>query len=97
MHVFTYFTICSFTDSIEACEIKEVTIKIPVIFAKKPVKQLFAEKSHKIFWVEGFRDGSVELHETRFFFVRPNLGSSAGVGGAGGSGVSCGGSGVGGT
>ena len=37
--------------------------------SKKPVKQLFAEKFHKIFWVKGFRDGSVELHETRIFFL----------------------------
>ena len=32
------------------------------------LKHSVAEKSHKIFWVEGFRDGSVELHETQFFF-----------------------------
>ena len=41
---------------------------------KKADKQLFAEKSDKIFWVEGFSPGSVNLHETIssfFFFVSP--------------------------
>ncbi len=32
-------------------------------------RQIFTEKLHKIFRVKGFCHGSVELHESRIFFI----------------------------
>ncbi len=31
---------------------------------------IFTKKLHKVFWVEGFCHGPVELHETRIFFIQ---------------------------
>ena len=39
-----------------------------LFYGKHGQKRIFAEKSEKLFWVEGFLHGSVELHETRIFF-----------------------------